>query len=549
MFVKRTSFYVLSLLVVLTTVLAACTPPAAPPPTEAPAEATDAPAEATEAPAEATEAPAEATEVPAAPEAQGTLTIALTTNVTALEQAYAPERQASNASWSMFDSLVFAEPDGTYSPALAESWEVSDDDTTYTFHLRQDVTFHNGQPFTADDVVFSWETYRQPEVTYANNWTIAESVEKVDDYTVTVSTAEPNALLLPYIGFAWAISPANYGGLTAAEFAEAPIGTGPFMFEEWDKSDHLTVVANPNYWREGYPKVERVIFKFLPESATRVAAIQTGEIDIAPRLSSEEADSLAGVEGVEIVTYLGTRIFYLAFNNLTTGIGTPIENVEVRKALAHAIDVSAIIDSLFGGNGAQAVGLVGQGELGFDNADPVPYDPELAMQMLASAGYPDGFSIGMACPDQGYTHINEVCQAIQGYFADVGVETELDIMESTAYWDLEATQQLPPLFVDGWSVTFPEGHVRLQGTVGEGETYAAWYDERMDSLVKEIAVTVDVEERADLYGEIQQLMRDEQPLIYLYQISAFEAVRDRVQGYEPRPAENYFLWEVSVSGE
>lgn len=486
-----------------------------------------------------------ATPEPFAP--KGTLTVGLTTIVAALEQPYAPERNSSNASWTMFDSLVFPEPDGTFSPALAESWEISDDGRTITFALRQGVTFHNGEAFTADDVVHSWETYIDPVVTYASNWTIASSVEKIDDFTVAVSTEEPNALLLPYIATAWSIIPKDYyEEVGATGFAEAPVGTGPFMLDEWIKGDSLTVVANPTYWRVGYPKLERVIFKFMPESATRIAAIQTGEIDISPRLTTEDATSLLGADDVTIIRYPVNRVYYLAFNNLTTGLDTPIMEPAVRKALGYAVDVDGIINTLFDGYATRAVGFVGPTDLGFDGADPVPYDPDQARAMLAEAGYPDGFSVDMSCPDGAYAHINEVCEIIRNNLNEVGVTGELDIMESNAYWELEATQALPPLFVDSWSVTLTEAYPRLQGALNKGDSYANFYTDEIQALLDSIATTVDTDARAALYGELQQLMRDDPPFVYLYLPEAFEAVRTRVQNYEPRAAEQYHLWNVSV---
>jgi peptide/nickel transport system substrate-binding protein len=540
MSLKRTTFIAVSLLAAFATLLVSCGPA----PTAQVIRETQVVQE-TVVVQEEVEVVVTATPEPFAP--KGTLTIGLSTNVTAIERPYAPERQSDNAALTMFDSLVYPEADGTISPALAESWEVSEDGTTYTFHLREGVTFHNGDPLTADAVVFSWETYRQDEVTYASNWTIAENVTKVDDMTVEVSTSEPNALLLPYIASAWAIIPVDWGGVSKEEFAEHPIGTGPFMFEEWVKSDHLTVVANPNYWREGYPKLAEVVFKFMPESATRVAAVQTGEIDIAPRLTSDEIGDLIGAPGVTVVRYPVNRSYYVAFNNITTGVGTPIEDPNVRKALAHAVDMDAIIDALFDGYATRSVGMVGPSDLGFDGAEPVPYDPELAKQMLADAGYPSGFEMDMACPDGAYSHINEVCEAIRGYFDEVGVTGELQIMESNAYWELEANKELPPIFVDAWSVTLPEAYQRLSGSLNEGETYANWLNPELDGLVKQVATTVDIEERAALYGEIQQIMRDDPPFIYLYYPEAFEGVRTRVVNYQPRSAEQYFLWDVSVN--
>jgi peptide/nickel transport system substrate-binding protein len=477
---------------------------------------------------------------------EGRLTVGLTTDIAAIEVPYAPERQAANASWTLYDALAFPTADGKYEPALAESWELSDDGTTFTFHLRQGVTFHNGEPFNADAVVYSWQVYSQPEVTYANEWTTAKSVEKVDDYTVKISSEKPNALLLPRISGWSMIPPLAHAEMGKEAFAQSPIGTGPFMFKEWTKGDHLTVVANPNYWREGYPKVAEIVFKFMSEAATRVAAVQTGEIDVAPRLTSEDAQGLLGVPGVQIVRYPVNRVYYLAFNNLTTGKDTPIADPKVRQALAYAIDMDAIIQSLFNGYATRAVGFVGPSDLGFDGAEPVPYDPEKAKQLLTEAGYPNGFSVDMACPEAAYSHINEVCQAISGFLNDVGVQNTLELQEANAYWEEEANKTLPPLFVDSWSSTIPDSYGRLQGALGKDATYANWYDETLGALIDQVAVTVDTDARAEVYKEIQKLMREDPPFVYLYYPEAFEAVTTRVQNYKPRSAENYFLWDVSV---
>jgi len=484
---------------------------------------------------------------PVAEGPQGTLRIGLTTDIAAIESPYAPERQADNASWTLYDGLVFPEIDGTYSPALAESWEVSEDGTTYTFHLRQGVTFHNGEPFTADAVVYSWQVYSQPEVTYANEWNFAQAVEKVDDYTVTVSTEAPNALLLAQVAGWSIIPPQAHAEMGREAFAQRPIGTGPFVFKEWIKGDHLTVVANPNYWREGYPKVAEVVFRFMPESATRVAAIQAGEIDIAPRLTADEADLLAGYDDLTVIDYPVDRVYYVAFNNMTTGLDTPIMDVKVRQAIAHAVDVQTIIDSIFSGAASRAIGLVTQNNLGYVDAEPIPYDVEQAKALLTEAGYPDGFAIGMACPEAAYANINEVCQAIQGYLSDVGINVDLELQEANAFWQREENKELPPLFVDSWSNTLNEAYGRMQGAVGKDQAYANWSDEKFHTLLDQIISTADVEARAALYGEFQTHMRETMPFVFLYSPQAFEGVNQRVQNYQPRGAEEYYLWDVSVS--
>jgi peptide/nickel transport system substrate-binding protein len=488
---------------------------------------------------------------PPPPGPEGTLTVALSTFPNSIDLPQSAERNSHNASWQLYDSLVFADDEGKIVPALAESWEISEDGTEYTFELREDVTFHNGEPFDAESVVFSWERGRQPEMEWSEKWTMADSVEAIDDYTVKVTTDGPKPLLLRTMTTFWAMVPPDYvEEVGESGFAENPVGTGPFMFEEWAKGDHITYKANPDYWREGLPKIETLIFRPIPESATRTAAIQTGEVDIVGRLSSDEAQSLLGVPDVKVIRYPVARVYYIAFNNLTTGVGEPTEDPLVRQAMNYAVDVDTIIDALFDGFAQPATGFVASGELGYGAVEPFGYDPERAEELLAEAGYPDGFEMDMACPAGAYTHFEEVCEAVVGYLADVGIEIDLQIMESGQYWELEANKELPPLFGDSWSEISGEAYNRMVGALGGMDaSYSAWSDPEIDRLLEEISVTVDEEERTALYVELQEYMKENPPFIYLYEPMTFEAINTRVQNYQPRPAEDYFLMRTWVVPE
>ncbi len=520
--------------VALALVAVGCAAPAAP---GAPAAEPPSAQEEAAAPAEA--APAQP---PAGP--TGELRVALSTMPNSIYMPRAAERNAANAASQLYDSLVWVDDEGNLVPALATEWEVSEDGTEYIFRLRQDVTFHNGEPFNADAVVFSWEVGKDPENEYAYIWEMADSVEKIDEYTVRITTPEPNALFLRFMAYNWMMVPPQYFQEVGVEgFEQHPIGTGPFKFVEWKRGDRIVYEANEDYWREGMPKVKTLIFRPIPESSTRVAAARTGEVHIAQRLSAEEAKTLEDATNVRILSYPVDRVYYIAFNNLTTGKGMPTEDVRVRLAMNYAVDRQAIVDALFDGKARLSTGFITPANLGFDESlEPYPYDPDRARELLAEAGYPDGFQIGMACPTGAYTNFEQVCEAVAGYLGDVGIQVDLEFMESGQYWDLEANKELPPLFGDSWSSALGEAYNRLLGALGGWDaTYSSWYDEKIAEYLDQIIVTIDDEARAQLYRELQRYMYENPPFIYLYEPWAFEAVNVAVHDYRPRAAEQYFL--------
>ncbi len=478
-----------------------------------------------------------------------TLRVALTTMPDSLDLPMASERQAQNASWQLYNSLVWANDAGDIEPALATSWTLSKDKTTYTFKLRKGVKFHNGEAFNADSVIFSWTRAKQDKMKWSEKWNVAKSIKKIDDYTIEINTGTPSPLFIRILANYWAIVPPGYiKKVGEQKFASHPVGTGPFKFEKWAKGDRIIFKANPDYWEKGLPKIDTLVFRPIPESSTRVAAIKTGEVDIVTRLSAEEAALLKNRKNVTIKTYPIDRVFYITFNNLTTGKGLPTENPLVRQAMNYAVDVDAIISALFNGHAKPSTGYVTSGNLGYDKSiKPFGYNPEKAKKLLAKAGYPNGFKIGFAGPTGAYTNFDQVCQAVQNYLKEVGIKAELQLMESGKYWDLESKKQLPPLFGDSWSEQSGEALPRLQGALGGMKaSYSSWSDPKIDDFLNKIASTVDEQKRASLYVELQRYMQEDPPFIYLYEPETFEAVNPKDKNYMPRPAEQYFLKRVEM---
>lgn len=566
---RQYNVHMLSLLVGLLVMLllAACAggAPAVAPATSPPAEVEEPQEMATEPPAvEPTAAPTEEMAMEGeAPE--GTLTVGLPGEVNSLDPVEGSVEYVITIARQYTQTPMYLHPDGSLSPQLAESWEV-EDDTTVLFHLRDDVTFTNGEPFNADAFEFSWHwSEDHPNGRNSRYYAAIEDIEKIDDYTVRVTVEAPDPVLLEAIAAWWFMYPPEYTAEVGPEgFSQHPIGTGPFIFEEWVKGDHITFQANPDYYEPGRPGVATLIYRPIPEDASRVAALQTGQIDIARNLPVEMVPQLEDDPEIEVYRELSTRTYYIMFNNLTTGAGTPLEDKLVRQALNSAVDRETIIDAILDGNAEINNSFIGQTQFGHDpDLEAIPYDPDKARDLLAEAGYADGFEIGMACPSGAYTKVREICQAIAGYLEEVGLTVELEMMESTKFWDLEATKDLPPLYFDGYGSRFLDPNTQIRGAfipeeeyiegslpdeiVGAGSQWASWHDPHLIDLYIDQAFTLDQEHRRDVLHEMARYMQEEPGAIWLWQVHNFEGVRDRVGNYTMYPNDAQILWDVTVA--
>ena len=234
------------------------------------------------------------------------------------------------------------------------------------------------------------------------------------------------------------------------------------------------------------------MWRAIPEAAARVAALQTGQVDIALRIPPNQVPALERDPNLRVSSALSTRTYYIAFNNMTTGKGTPIMDARVRRAMNHGTDLEAIIKSVFNGQAQRVNSLIGNVQFGYDSTlPPMAYDVAKAKQLLAEAGVPNGFKVGLACPSGAYTNDKEACQAIAGSLAKIGIEIDLQIMESNRFWDLEAKKQLPPLFFDGVGDRFADPATQLRGVAHPASNWTAFEKKEFSELIDQGGSTVE----------------------------------------------------------
>ncbi len=481
----------------------------------------------------------------------GTLTIGIPIVVETLDPVASIAVMIQNVALAPYESLTFLNGDtGEVEPLLAESWEI-EDSTTYIFHLRQGVQFSNGEPFNADAVVFTYEFNKAEESGIRIwSWQTVESLEKVDDYTIKITTTEPDPVFLKRMGTPHAsIYPpkhsqeVGYDGLNTD-----PIGTGPFVLKEWVRGEKVVYEAYPDYWGgPGVAGVETLVWKSIPETDSRIAALEAGEIDIALDMPPTQIGVLMDHPDLSVSRALGTRIFYVMFNNVSTGIGTPLEDVRVRQALIYAVDRQAIVDAVFRGQGEVISTYIGPLQFGFNpDLAPLPYDPEKAQELLTEAGYPNGFEIGIACPSGYYANGVEACQAIVGYLDDI-LDINLVVREANLHWDLECKQEFEPMFFDGAGDRFLDPTYPVNLTViTDNNCWAHWDNPELQALLMEATEIVDPDQRRAIYYEVAELMQADPPGIPLWQVYNFTGLNKRVSGYTPWPTELVNLRGVRV---
>lgn len=487
------------------------------------------------------------------------LVVGLAAEAESLDPALVYQPAGQSVMFAIFDTLLTIAPDGTLGPGLAESWEIVDP-TTIELKLRTDVAFHGDEePFTAEAVRFS--IYRIMDRDPATGEPIADDaaklnsqwvrdfgavdeVEVVDEATVRIRLTRPDAALLNALGRTFIVPPEYVGRVGNEGFGQAPVGTGPYVFEERLKDDRTTVTRNAGYWDSprGAPLVESVVFRPIPDASTRLNELITGGVDL---IADPAPDQLERIEeaGGRVPTIGDARRYMIWFStdgkgalaedpDKTAAQATALEALgkrEVRAALNLAVDRQAIIDTLLQERGAKMSGLFVEGDLGFDPAlPPFDYDPDRARQMLADAGYPDGFEVDL---DICTCDRSDLPEAVAGELAKVGVRVNLrpfEISQFNADWG--AGRQNP---MRASRLSFSDVNVYLQLWIRTGGPLSRFSDPAIDALVDEQAGQYDADERAATLRELGVLAREAAPALFLWSSPNLYGAGPTVPGWKP----------------
>jgi peptide/nickel transport system substrate-binding protein len=454
----------------------------------------------------------------------------------------------------VYEPLVKVERDGkTISPLLATAWKRLDDNTMQ-FTLRQNITFHNGEPFNADSVKYSIMRPLDPKnnADARSTYTVIDRVDVVDPYTVNVHTAKPDpALLSRMTGFSMV--------QVAPKFTEANAlpggvlktanGTGPYKFVSWSPNQDFVVASNEQYWG-GAPQIKNVRMKIISEQATRVAALRSGEIHVAKDMPPEEVDSInkGGRQTARAVA--SNRVPYYTFEVRKA----PVDNVKLRQAINYAVDWDSIIQGVLLGNGTRIATVLPPWTVGYDpSLKPYPYDPEKAKSLMKEAGFANGFDVNIWYIQGRYMKDKEVAEAITQMLNKVGIRCKGNLVDSSVLTQKGNALEEDGMIFASWgnwifdadNILYSRFSIETRDTVnaGKGTSGIAYGNTQFNDLITQARYTIDSDKRNALYAQAQKIFFDDAACLFMYNLTDIYGVDNWVK-WEPRFDEMVWAYEM-----
>lgn len=459
------------------------------------------------------------------------IVVATSAEPTSLDPQYGEDTTTQRVVMQISDTLIAVDEEMNYQPCLAETWNVSEDGLTYTFTLREGVKAHNGDLLTAEDVAYTVARGKESALV-AKAFEAIESVECVDENTVVMHLSYASPIQLAYLS-----SPST--GIVnkrACEemgndaFGRAPIAYGPYQVVSWDSGDKVTLKAFDGYWN-GKPAIETAIFKIYTDSNTAAIALQNGQVDVVMDVSTADVASLESRDNVTV--YMGDSL--IAYHLHMNCERSPFENVNVRQALNYAIDTQAIIDACFDGVGASIMkSFIPAMSLAEDpGTEGYTYDVEKAKELLAKAGYEDGFSCNILVT----SGIQEkMAQVIQAYLSQVNINLKIDIYEWSTLLSVVDTGDYDMTILRIVAMV-PDPDLSLYTRFESSQKYnfSKYQDKALDKMLDDARVCPDDSLRTQMYLDINKYLWDAVPTVPLCFSNVINAANAALTGYHTDP--------------
>lgn len=541
-----------------------------------------------EAPPEEKPAPAEKAPEPekAMPKPDQVLIFGSSGDAVRLDPADVTDGESIQRMDNIFEGLVEYKTGSTeIKPALATSWEMSADGIEIVFNLRRGVKFHDGTDFNADAVVFSFARQYDPDHPFNQygEWAYwgymfydVDRMEKINDYTVKLVLKRPNASIMTSLAMFTTniVSPAN-AEKWGEDMFKHPVGTGPFKFAEWVKDDHITLVANDNYWRER-PKLDKVIFRVIPDPSARLLSLEVGEVQGIEYPNPADFDRIRGNSDLVLMSEPGMNVGYMAMNTgygykdankngkrdanekleKTPGYYKPLTNKKVRQAIQYAIDKQAIVDHIYKGTASVAKNGMPPFMLGFnDDIKDYPYDPEMSKKLLREAGYSDGFEVTLHVMPVSRPYMFDppaIGEAIQSYLSAVGITVNFYQVDWGTYLQ-ETESGMHQMCLLGWTGDNgdPDNFMNVlygpnAASIGSAGNYAFYSDPEAQEHLDAALVSYDIDERAMHYKAAQEMIHEYSGWVYIAHSNQSLAFKNNVRGYALHPTSRKFFYPVWI---
>lgn len=480
----------------------------------------------------------------------GDINMSLLATPNSLDPHAANDQPSNHVNVNIYERLVEFTPDLELEPGLAESYEQLDD-TTWEFILRDNVEFHDGTPFNAEAVKTNLDRLRDEEVgsPVAFLFELIEEVEVVDDNIIHIHTVSPFAALPSHLAHpaGGMISPSviedDYSGEELlTEVNLNPIGTGPFEFEEISEGEYVTLSKNDSYWGEP-AAADSFTFNAVPEDATRIAELTTGNTDLIYPLDPNDFEQVNSGENTTVHETESVRMEYVGFNTEQA----PFDNPEVRNAVAQAINKDEIIDIMLEGKAVSADTLLSPAVNGHsEELDTVSFDKDNARSILEEQGLEDGFTAEITVMDRTAA---DIATYIQEELSDLNITIEIYQLESGAFMEYvgEANHDM---FIGGWGTVTLDADYGLyplfhSSNIGDSGNRSRYSNSEVDQLLDDARSETDEDRRLELYHDAQQIILNESPIIPIYHPYLLVGLNDEITGYSQHPASFHFLNEVS----